>query len=274
MDYAPVLGSDGSLVAIAAASAEFARQKQAEAILMKSEKLAAVGRLASSIAHEINNPLEAVTNLPFLIRMQELSPEVQGYLESADHELRRVSAITSQTLRFHRQSTRPSGIQCDELIREALAVFHWRFVNSKITVEFRDRAPRPILCFEGEIRQVVSNLVSNAIDAMQHGGGRLPLRTRMATDFRANQKRLVIMIADNGSGMPAQTMQTLIEPFVSTKGSIGTGLGLWISKEIMTRHGGSIKVLTSQRQGASGSVFALSLPYGQAALKTFEPARL
>jgi PAS domain S-box-containing protein len=261
MDYAPVIGSDGKVVAIAAASAEITRQKQAEAVLMKSEKLAAVGRLASSIAHEINNPLESVTNLLYLIRMRELEPELREYLDAADRELRRVSVIANQTLRFHKQTTDPAEIECDKLIDEVLTVFHGRLVNSRIKVETRGRKADRIVCFEGEIRQVVSNLVGNAIDAMHGVGGRLLLRTRNATHCRTNKKCLVITVGDTGCGMSAQTRQSLFEPFFSTKGSTGTGLGLWISNEIMTRHGGSIRVRTSQRPGARGSVFALYLPF-------------
>jgi len=266
VDYSPVIGSDGKVVAIAAASAEITRQKQAEAVLMKSEKLAAVGRLASSIAHEINNPLESVTNLLYLIRLRELSPEVQEYLDVADRELRRVSAITNQTLRFHKQSSNPTEIQCDQLIREVLTVFHGRLINSKITVGTRERTVPRVVCFEGEIRQVISNLVSNAIDAMHPEGGRLLLRTRAGTDYRTNENCVVITIGDTGCGMSAQTMRCLFEPFFSTKGTTGTGLGLWISKDIMTRHGGSIKLRTSDRPGRKGSVFSVYLPNKMARL--------
>jgi PAS domain S-box-containing protein len=260
MDYTPVRGDDGQIVAIAAASAEITRQKQAEAVLMKSEKLAAVGRLASSIAHEINNPLESVTNLLYLIKGSQLPPDVQEYIAIAERELHRVSAITNQTLRFHKQTTRPSPLRCDELIAEVLSIFHGRLVNSKISVETRLRMCRPVVCFEGEIRQVISNLVSNAIDAMHPAGGRLVLRSRLGTNLCNADQCLVLTIADTGSGIAPQTRQNLFEPFFTTKGFSGTGLGLWISKEIMTRHGGAIHVRSSQRPGACGTVFSVYLP--------------
>ena len=260
-DYTPVVGADGKVVAIAAASAEITHQKQAEAALIQSEKLAAVGRLASSIAHEINNPLESVTNLLFLIRGHDLSPEVQEYVDTAERELRRVSAITNQTLRFHRQTTVPCAVSCDALIGEALLIYHGRLVNSNIRVEKRKRAQRSVVCSDGELRQVISNLISNAIDAMSPSGGRLLLRSREGTDHRTGKKALVITVADTGPGMSAETARRVFDPFFTTKGLSGTGLGLWISKEILARHGGSISLRSSYGRAATGTVIIVSLPY-------------
>jgi PAS domain S-box-containing protein len=258
MDFAPVRGADGSVVAIAAASAEITGQKQAEAALMQTEKLAAVGRLASSIAHEINNPLESVTNLLFLISTHELPEQVRQYVTMAERELRRVSQITSQTLRFHKQSTKPSQVSCNQLIEEVLAIHQGRLCNSGISVEKRMRAQQPVHCFEGEIRQVINNLVGNAIDAMRPGG-RLVLRTRAITD-----QGVMITVADTGSGMSAQTAQKIFEPFFTTKGYSGTGLGLWISKEIMTRHQGKLGLRSCQQPGRSGTVINAYLPFAGA----------
>jgi PAS domain S-box-containing protein len=261
MDYMPVFGPDGSVVAIAAASAEITRQKQAEAALMQSEKLAAVGRLAASIAHEINNPLESVTNLLYLVRSHELPPDVQEYLETAERELHRVSAITNLTLRFHKQTTHPCEVSCDQLIGEVLSIYHGRLINSNISVERRSRESRPVRCFEGEIRQILSNLIGNAIDAMHPGGGRLLLRSREGRNQRTGRQGLVITVADTGPGMAPETMAKIFEPFFTTKGFSGTGLGLWISREIAQRHDGVLSVRSSQRTESCGSVFALYLPY-------------
>jgi PAS domain S-box-containing protein len=261
MDYMPVYSADGSVVAIAAASTEITRLKQAEAALMQSEKLAAVGRLASSIAHEINNPLESVTNLLYLARGSDPSPEIQGYLDTAERELQRVSAITNQTLRFHKQTTRPTEVGCDQLFGEILSVYQGRLINSNIAVEMRNNARRPILCYEGEIRQVLSNLISNAIDAMGHHGGRILLRSRETRDHYTGVQGLVITIADNGPGMSAATAAQIFEPFFTTKGFSGTGLGLWISQEIVERHKGRLAVRSTQRPGASGTAFTLFLPF-------------
>ena len=264
MDYTPVVGPDGKVVAIAAASAEITRQKKAEAALIRSEKLAAVGRLASSIAHEINNPLESVTNILYLIRGRDLPAEVLDYLDLAERELRRVSAITSQTLRFHKQTTKPSEVDCDQLLAEVLGIHQGRLINSNIKVERRTRSQRTIFCYDGELRQVFSNLIGNAIDAIPPSGGRLLIRTREAQNYRTDEKGLVITIADTGSGMSSEMTHQIFEPFFTTKGFSGTGLGLWISKEIVTRHRGTLQLRSTQRDGVSGTVFTVFLPFDAA----------
>jgi PAS domain S-box-containing protein len=235
--------------------------KRASAAVLQNEKLAAVGRLASSIAHEINNPLESVTNLLYLARRTPDPATLNEYLESAERELRRVSVITNQTLRFYKQTTKPSSVSCQDLFREALALFQGRLLNSSIQVEKRKRAARPAVCLEGEIRQVLSNLMGNAIDAMHSGGGRLLLRSREATDWRTGRKGLALTIADTGPGMPPHVREKIFDAFFSTKGIGGTGLGLWVSKEIVQRHQGDINVRSSQRESSHGSVFVLFLPF-------------
>ena len=235
-------------------------RRLAETALLQSEKLAAVGRLAASIAHEINNPLESVTNLLYLARGGTKIEEIQDYLDTAERELRRVSVISSQTLRFHRQSTNPKEVTCEDLIETVLSIHQGRIVNSHVTVERRMRATRPVACFEGEIRQVLNNLVGNAIDAMHPVGGTLFVRGRDATDWRSGRHGLAITIADTGSGMSPQTLRKIFEPFFTTKGLSGTGLGLWVSKEIIDRHEGVLRVRTSQRTPHTGTVFALFVP--------------
>ncbi len=136
---------------------------------MQSEKLAAVGRLASSMADEIKNPLEAVTNLLYLSRQRATDPDLAGWLDQADQELRRVSVIANQTLRFHKQSSKPQAITCLSLFSTTLSVYESRIKNAGITIEKRKRANEPVECFEGDIRQVLGNVVTNAIDAMPTG---------------------------------------------------------------------------------------------------------
>jgi PAS domain S-box-containing protein len=250
----------GVIVKWYGATEDIEERKRAEQAVIQSEKLAAVGRLASSIAHEINNPLESVTNLVYLARQKALIPEVQGYLETAEQELRRVSAIASQTLRFYRQSTRPQSIRGDDLIVSILSVLKGRLVNSNIAVEKRDRAQKPVKCFEGEIRQVLSNLVTNAIDAMQPRGGRLLLRCREATHWKTDRRGIALTVADTGCGMDRQTAQNIFEAFFTTKDIGGTGLGLWISRDIVARHHGELRVRSSQRELHRGTVFTLFLP--------------
>ena len=230
-----------------------------QAALMQSEKLAAVGRLASSIAHEINNPLESIGNLLYLSRESDDMPTIQSYLETAEQELRRVSVIANQTLQFHKQSSHLSQVDCAKLLDGCLTLFHGKVLNSGISVEQRHRALSSAYCAEGEIRQVASNLIGNAIDA-QRTGGRILVRTRDATHWPTGRKGVTITIADTGSGIPPEVLSRIFEPFFSTKGEGGAGLGLWISSQLIERNGGSVQVRSSQRSQKTGTTFALFLP--------------
>jgi len=260
-NYSPVFAEDGAVQAIATATIETTQQKRAETALIQSEKLAAVGRMASSIAHEINNPLESVMNLIYIARQHVVLPEVQTYLDLADQELRRVSSIANQTLRFHKQTTKPQAMQWEDLFASVLSIYEGRLKNAGIAVEIRKRSVSPIVCFDGEIRQVLNNLVGNAIDAMPRGG-RLLLRSREATDWRTGRHGSCLTIADTGSGIDPKTQSRIFDAFFTTKGIQGTGLGLWISTEIMQRHHGRIRIRSSRQSAAGhGTVFSLFLPY-------------
>jgi PAS domain S-box-containing protein len=252
---------DGAPVRFAGVVLDMTERRLAEQALLRTEKLAAVGRLASSIAHEINNPLEAVSNLLYLARSAEDLEQSRDYLALADAELRRACAITSQTLRFHKQSTRPTEVTCDDLMSSALDMLRSRIRNANVTVKKRKRVQRPVLCFEGEIRQVISNLLINAIDALPQKGGFLLLRSREGHDHATGRPGLILTIADTGTGMPPETLARIFEPFYTTKGIAGTGLGLWISKEILDRHRGYLHVRSSQRAGHTGTVVTLFLPF-------------
>jgi PAS domain S-box-containing protein len=229
-----------------------------EETLIRTEKLTAVGRLAASIAHEINNPLESVTNLIYLARHSP-HDQAQVYLDQADIELRRVSLIANQTLRFHRQSSSPTSVTPEELFDGVIVIHQGRLTNSNIEVQRCFRETSRILCFENEIRQVLGNLVSNAIDAMPSGGC-IFIRSYDATDWTSGRNGVKITVADTGSGMSPNTLNKLFEPFFTTKGSNGTGLGLWVSREIVTRHGGRISVRSRQDPPHIGTLFSLFLP--------------
>jgi PAS domain S-box-containing protein len=238
---------------------DLSQQKLAESALVRSEKLAAVGRLAASISHEINNPLEAITNLLFLLKQEPLPAQAAIYLQLAEEELARVSQIAGQTLRFHRQATRARAIQPVDLLEPVLVLYRGRLNNSNIQICLENLDARPIVCFEGDIRQVLNNLVSNAIDAMRTGG-LLTIRIRNAASGRNGLTGVRITISDTGHGMPEETRLRIFEPFYTTKGINGTGLGLWISHGIIEKHQGSLSVRSSVDPARHGTTFSLFLP--------------
>jgi PAS domain S-box-containing protein len=236
-------------------------QKIAEEAVRRTEKLAVTGRLAASMAHEINNPLAAVTNSLYLALMDRgLSQETRQYLEQAEQELARVAAVTTQTLRFHRQSWGPGLTDVCELLDSALGLFAGRFASKKIAVQ-REYAQCPRLhCSADEVRQVLANLLSNAQDATPVGG-RLRLRVREACSPVTRARGLRVTVADTGEGIPERLRHAITEPFMTTKEATGTGLGLWVSEGIVKKHKGSMSWRSRTEVGRSGTVFALFFPF-------------
>ena len=264
VSYSPIYNSDGTVAVIAAVVLEMTNQKKAEAALIQSEKLAAVGRLASSISHEINNPLEAITNLLYLVSQSSLATESRTYIQLAQSELARVCQIATQTLRFHRQSVKATRIAPQDLVNAVLTLYQGRLANSGIRVEATYSATSTIVCFENDIRQVLNNLIANAIDAMRGGGGRLIVRahdTTLTTPYHPEPRKGVrISIADTGHGMSPTVLARIFEPFYTTKDLNGTGLGLWISDSIVKRHFGHLSVRSTQHPDHHGTIFTLFLP--------------
>ncbi len=264
VSYSPLRNASGDVEAIIAVVLEITNQKKAEAALLQSEKLAAVGRLASSISHEINNPLEAITNLLYLIALSNDLPDgVRNYVQIAQAELSRVCQIATQTLRFHRQAVRATNVSAAELVGAVLDLYHGRLANSNIEVDATYSTESTIFCFENDIRQVLNNLIANAIDAMRHGG-RLIVRAHDATSYSADhpegRQGTRISIADTGHGMSPAIRARIFEPFYTTKDLNGTGLGLWISSGIVNRHHGHLTFRTSVDPVLHGTVFSLFLP--------------
>ena len=238
--------------------------RKAEEALRRSEKLAAVGQLASSIAHEINNPLEAVTNLLYLIRHAGSLEEMQGFADQAESELARVADITTQTLRFHRQQSNAALVDLNETISAILRMYTTRLRSRGIRLHLHLQPSPEAMLLEGDIRQVLNNLVRNAYDAMPAGGD-LHLRLRPAKCLHDGAPGLRITIADTGTGFLPEIRKHLFEPFHTSKEITGTGLGLWISKGIVDKHAGRIRMRSCQQQpglqaGSHGTVFSLWLP--------------
>jgi len=238
-------------------------RKRSEEALRKTEKLAATGRLAASIAHEINNPLEAITNLLYLLSNHSgIEEPALNYVLMAEHEVRRISEITQQTLRFYRQSTLPARANLAELLDSVLSLHHGRLRNLGIAVERKYDPTIDIFCFAGELRQVFANLIGNAIDALPTGG-RIVVRARRSRDWQNPEHTGVrFQVADTGSGMKAGVKEHIFEPFFTTKEKTGTGLGLWVSSEIVAKHKGKIRVRSRSDEfgGPSGTIFEIFFP--------------
>jgi signal transduction histidine kinase len=224
-------------------------EKHCADALQNIERLASLGRLSSTIVHEILNPLEAVTNLLYLAKQCG---------ELAGQEIERASLIVAQTLRFNRKSTQTSVVSCDALLNDVLSLQKASLASVHVNADTHAIRNVRVCGNEGEIRQIVVNLITNAIDAMSFGGGQLVVRARHST--RKSAKGVVITIADSGSGMSTETLKMSFEPFFTTKKDNGNGLGLWISRELAHKNGGTLKARSSQRPERSGSVFQLFLP--------------
>ena len=255
----PHIEAPGVLVGFSAIIRDTRREKQAERALLQTEKLASVGRLASSIAHEINNPLESVTNLLYILKSRVTDSDSQALVQTAEEELARVSQIANHTLRFHKQATNRTEVELGPLVENVLGLYRARLHNSGIEVVTASSNCSPLFCYENELRQVLLNLVANAFDAMRLGG-RLSIRCRDFTNVLAGEKGVSITVADTGIGMDQDTVARIFEPFFSTKGIGGTGLGLWISQDLIGRNGGKIRVRSSQVSHHHGTTFLMWFP--------------
>lgn len=252
--------SEGAAVRMLGVMTDISHRKQAEAILLRTEKLAAAGRLAASIAHEINNPLEAVTNLLYLASRAEDLDTARHLTGRALDEVMRVSRITQQTLKFHRQSEAARTIRLSEVINDVLELFQGRIASNRISIDRQFRDDPEVECLAGDLRQVFANLIGNALDAMADGGTLL-IRLRHSRDWNApHDSGMRITLLDTGCGMDSQTRHRIYEPFFTTKKDSGTGLGLWITSEIIERQHGSLQVWSSRLPGRSGTAFSLFLP--------------
>ncbi len=238
--------------------------QHAEEALRKSEKLAVAGRLAASIAHEINNPLESVTNLLYLMQSCASDPQMIAYGRLAEQELARVTEIAKQTLQFYREPSPHAPTHVADVLESVLQLYGPRLAGRHVTVEKELQRGAPVTASAGELRQLFANLIGNALDAMRNGG-RLRIRTRPARE-QAHPRRygVRISVADTGTGIPQHLRKRIFEPFVTTKGDTGTGLGLWVTSEIVEKYSGRIFLRSSAHPQRSGTVFHVFLPYRSA----------
>ncbi len=247
----------------AAALQSHAQEELQHAALMlrENQKLITVGRLAASIAHEINNPLESITNLLFLVgEDKDLPASARGYLQLAQRELDRVAQISRQTLKFSRETAGPIRAHVDELLEEVISLYSRRIAEKNLRVERQYNCPEEAIVYPGEMRQVLSNLVTNAIEASSMSG-RLRLRVRCSRSWSDPGVRGIrIAVGDNGSGIDPAVQRRLGEPFFTTKGQRGTGLGLWVTRSIVQRWGGEIQLRSSIDSERHGTVFSIFLP--------------
>ena len=253
---------EGRVMRVVGVVSDITHRKRSEEAMLRTEKLAIVGRLAASVAHEINNPLEAVANLLYLIALADTTEDAQGYARMAMDELMRVSQITQQTLKFHRQAGTSKVTRLSELIAAVLALFRGKLRAGGIAAEVRVAQEMDVACTPSEIQQIFANLTSNAVEAMPHAG-RLVIRLRPSRDWRNSKTAgMRVTFCDSGTGMDRATMKRIFEPFFTTKMETGTGLGMWVVAQLVERQQGHVRVWSTQRAGSSGSAISVFLPFG------------
>jgi signal transduction histidine kinase len=231
-------------------------QLRMERRMLEMEKFAATGRLAGTIAHEINNPMEAIKNAIFLLETS-VKPEAGPIYDILKKETERVARIVRQMLGLYRHSEQVGTVDINGLVDETLQLFSRQLERSSVKVNAELSELPPIVGSSDQLRQVVSNLVVNARDSMPETGGRLYVRTRHIPAPDGVHGKIHLIVADTGYGIPEQSLATIFEPFFSTKGEKGTGLGLWIVKGILENHSGKIRV---RSRVGKGTVFKIELP--------------
>jgi PAS domain S-box-containing protein len=256
----PVRDAEGNVVRWFGTNTDITEQRRSEEALRQTEKLAATGRLAASIAHEINNPLEAVTNLVYLARRQPLN--VEKYLKLADQELDRIAQITKNTLGFYRDSTSPAEVDISTTLEEVLSLYARKIHFKRITLRPDYGNGLKVMGYPGEIRQIFANLIANAIEALSDEGF-LVIRASRARMLNGDGLPGVrITFLDNGSGIAPAHRKKIFEPFYTTKKDVGTGLGLWLTQNLVMKHHGSLHVRSSVQPGRTWTAFSVFLPEG------------
>jgi PAS domain S-box-containing protein len=259
LSISPVHDNSGQIVGAAKILRDISARKQLEQSLLQAEKIAATGRMAATIAHEINNPLEAIVNLLYLANARATDPEQIGFLDAAESEVARVSHIAKQTLGYYRDPTATTSISLSDIAAEAIRIYEPRCKNAGIRIE-RYLEPSPgIVLRKGEIMQVISNLVANAIYAMP-SGGTLSIAVKHLSPESAADHGVVLSVEDTGIGISPEQLPRIFDAFYTTRGNIGTGIGLFIARQFVEGHGGKIEVQSRTGPHAHGTKMSIYLP--------------
>jgi PAS domain S-box-containing protein len=255
---APILDASSVMIGIVLVFRDITERYTAERALMRAEKLAAAGRLAAAIAHEVNNPLEGLVNLIYLARGEENIEKIRRHLAEADRELQRIAHITRQSLGFYREPSSAGLFRPDVVTRDVFEFYSSRAASARVSLHVKIDTEQQVYGNSGELRQVLSNLLANSLDACREGD-KVCVRVRAGRrDFAG--PGVCITLADSGSGIQPENLKRIFEPFYTTKKDTGTGLGLWVSRELIEKCGGRLKVRSSVAQDRSGTVFTIFLP--------------
>jgi PAS domain S-box-containing protein len=273
-DRGKVVWKDGHAAYFVGAVTDVTERRLAHEALVQNEKLASVGRLAATVAHEINNPLESITNLIYLVKSERGLPEnAVNYLRMADEELGRVATLTKQTLGFYRESTGWSSFRIAGMLEQLLQVFSSKMTNKCIKVRLAVESNVEIAAVPGEMRQLFANLLNNSIDAVGEGG-EIHIKVSAARLGSDRAPAIRVSAADSGPGVDPSLQKKIFEPFFTTKKAVGTGLGLWICKTIVEKHHGILQLRSSTRPGRSGTVLSVLLPAGSGSPVTADATSL
>lgn len=268
LTISPIRDDSGAVVGSSQILRDITERKRMQASLLESEKIAATGRMAATIAHEINNPLEAVVNLLFLASKRATDPEQKGFLKAAENEIERLSHIARQTLGYYREHKAVASASLSALAADALRIYHPRFEAAGIHVKTLFESSRRISVRMGEMMQVISNLIVNAIQAMP-SGGTLTVIVKDESFENGVAHSIAVCVEDTGSGIPPEVLPRVFDAFFTTRQTVGTGIGLFVAKQFVEGHGGSMKIESSTDPAHHGTRVSALLPvdstYAQAA---------
>lgn len=235
-------------------------QKLTQELLIRTEKVAALGRMAATLAHDINNPLAAAMNTLYLARGVEGLPELtKQYLDTTDAELQRIAHISRQALGFYREHSTPVPVPVEAILDEAVALFRSRIKSKCVRIDRRYESRWKVMATSGELRQVFCNLIANSLDAIAEKGV-IKLRVLGSLHPKTGARCVRITVADSGTGIASGSMSQLFQPLFTTKGSVGTGLGLWVSRQLIEKHAGSVRMRSSTEGIRHGTTFSILLP--------------